>query len=172
MPGITPSRYVRGISNPHSAYASAEIPENVTIFKNLSRWQTTAPTISVSQFCHCHDLRANDTQMQFARTTPPDKGFNVSRSIARVYADAILARANPRRSIYSRVLRMCGHLIYYPSRLSLPSWSRNPPLLWPLSLSSWNHRYSSEWFVTSCYGLRSEFTVWNSMRRLENEHID
>lgn len=33
MPGITSSRYVRGIFNPHSAYASAEIPENVTIFK-------------------------------------------------------------------------------------------------------------------------------------------
>lgn len=167
MPGITPSRYVRGIPNPHSAYASTEIPENVTIFKNLSRWQST--TISVSQFCHCHDLRANDTRCN--SRVPPNKGFNVSHSIARVYAGAILARANPCRSIYSRVLRMCGHLIYYPSRLSLPSWSRNP-LLWPLSLSACNHRYSSEWFVTSCYGLRSESTVRNSMRRRENEHID
>lgn len=76
MPGITPSRYVRGIPNPHSAYASAEIPENVTIFKNLSRWQTTAPTtISVSQFCHCHDLRANDIRCNSRVLCHPTKAL-------------------------------------------------------------------------------------------------
>lgn len=92
MPGITPSRYVRGIPNPHSAYASAEIPENVTIFKNLSRWQTTAPTtISVSQFYHCH-RRANDTRCNSRARAPfhptKERPRDVSRSTARVYAGA------------------------------------------------------------------------------------
>lgn len=78
MPGITPSRYVRGIPNPHSAYASVEIPENVTIFKNLFRWQTTvSTTISVSQFYHCHDLRANNTRCNSRAPCHPTKGLTV-----------------------------------------------------------------------------------------------
>jgi len=81
MPGITPSRYVRGIPNPHSAYASAEIPENVTIFKNLSRWQTTvSTTMSVSQFCHCHDLHANNTRCNSRVPYYPTKDLTVHTS--------------------------------------------------------------------------------------------
>lgn len=133
MPGITPSRYVRGISNPHSAYASAEIPENVTIFKNLSRWRTTASTtISGSQFSQCHNFCVNDTRCN----SPSNKEtITFHTQSPACYAGAILARTNPRRSIYSLVLRMCGHLIYYSSRLSLSSWSRNPPLFFDLSQS-------------------------------------
>lgn len=110
MPGITPSRYVRGILNPHSAYASAEIPENVTIFKNLFQWQAAAPTttISVSQFCHCHDLRANDTRCNSRVTVSPNKGFNVSHSIARVYAGAILALAQIHADPYTHECCECA----------------------------------------------------------------
>lgn len=78
MPGITASRYVRGIPNPHSAYASAEIPENVTIFKNLSRCLTTPPPSPLrrrqyirfarSRRSHQPPSGANDTRRNSPRT--------------------------------------------------------------------------------------------------------
>jgi len=124
MPGITPSRYVRGIPNPHSAYASAEIPENVTIFKNLSRWQTTAPTtISVSQFCHCH-RRANDTRCN-SRASPPDKGDpDVSRSTARIYAGA---NSCSRKSMRIHILTSVANVLdLLPLKIITPFLEQKP----------------------------------------------
>lgn len=93
MPGITPSRYVRGIPNPHSAYASAEIPENVTIFKNLSRWHRRQRrrqypfrnfvTVTTTALMIPDAIRAH------RRAAPSDKGdrrFTLHRP--RVYAGA------------------------------------------------------------------------------------
>lgn len=139
MPGITPSRYVRGISNPHSAYASAEIPENVTIFKNLSRWRTTATastTISGSQFCQCHIfvLMTPDAIRAYRHHPQQETVTFRTQPACRAAAQFLLSRKSTQIHI-ARVLRMCGHLIYYSSRLSLSSWSRNPPLLFDLSQS-------------------------------------
>lgn len=85
---------------------------------------------------------ALSTRRQYVRFSRiPRRSCHEPAKAALMMPDAIrtslslFARANPRGSIHSRVLRMCGHLIYHPSRLSLPSWSRETRLFSDLSRS-------------------------------------
>lgn len=144
MPGITPSRYVRGISNPHSAYASAEIPENVTIFKNLSRWRTTTSTtisgfVTVTFFV----LMTLDTIRAYRHSTMRLLRFTHNRSHVTL-AQFLLAQihADP----YTRECCECAVLIYYSSRLSLLSGAE-------IRLSSSTSLSLSSWNLTSLSGL-------------------
>lgn len=137
MPGITPSRYVRGIPNPHSAYASAEIPENVAIFKNLSRWRIRRRRrqypvhnfVTVTIFV----LMTLDTIRAYRH---PTKTYcNISHKTARMLR---------RRNSYSRKSTQIHILASVANGRSLdllllkiitPFRSRNPPLFFDLSQS-------------------------------------
>lgn len=82
------------------------------------RHPTLHPTMRLWRFAH---NRSHVTSAQFL--------------LAQIHADPYT----------SRVLRMCGHLIYYFSRLSLPFGAEiRLSFSTSLSLPSWNLRYFSE----------------------------
>lgn len=138
MPGITPSRYVRGIPNPHSAYASAEIPENVAIFKNLSRWRIRRHyrrqypvhnfvTVTISVLMTLDTIRAY--------CHPTKTYYNVSHTTARM-----LRRRNSysRKSTQIHILASVANvrsLDLLLLKIITPFRSRNPPLFFDLSQS-------------------------------------